>query len=244
MPSLGSFPLHSKMRLPQGAENGQTEETRQVGNAMKNGIMDKDNFGITPLHRACAAGHVDTVSLLLDRGAMINDRNMNGSTPLHYAASNDRVDVVKLLLERGADYSILNGNGFAPLDNEFAMGNCQAMELVISLTRKNKEMRKHMESEWATEKAMLEKKIAAVNEERAKLLLKNKQQEQDIKDLYKRHAELAGHYKNATAELASAKINKLSKPQETWVAKKYSVVKQIEAVNEKKSTSIAPVKKE
>jgi hypothetical protein len=61
------------------------------------------------------------------------------------------------------------------------------------------------------------------------LLAKNEKQEQDVKDLYKRHVEMAGYYKEAMTELAATKgntsITEASIPQEAWAAKKYLVVK-------------------
>ena len=58
--------------------------------------------GNTPLHFACANGHVNIAKELLDRGAGIEDQNENGHTPLMEAASNGLVEVARLLLEKGA----------------------------------------------------------------------------------------------------------------------------------------------
>lgn len=72
-------------QLTKAAENDQTEEVRrllQTKGAKKRGIMIKDHFGMTPLHRACVFGHVETVSLLIEKGAVIDDKNKIGWTPL------------------------------------------------------------------------------------------------------------------------------------------------------------------
>lgn len=45
---------------------------------------------------ACAAGHVDAVSELLDHGAHVEDHNENGHTPLMEAASAGHVEVAKV----------------------------------------------------------------------------------------------------------------------------------------------------
>jgi hypothetical protein len=45
--------------------------------------MIKDHFGMTPLHRACVFGHVETVSLLIEKGSVIDDKNKIGWTPLY-----------------------------------------------------------------------------------------------------------------------------------------------------------------
>lgn len=53
--------------------------------------------GNTPLMYACAGGHVQTVRVLLDAGANVEDHNENGHTPLMEAASAGHVEVAKVL---------------------------------------------------------------------------------------------------------------------------------------------------
>lgn len=45
---------------------------------------------------ACAAGHVDAVSELLESDAHVEDHNENGHTPLMEAASAGHVEVAKV----------------------------------------------------------------------------------------------------------------------------------------------------
>lgn len=59
--------------------------------------------GFTPLSEAARAGRLETVRLLLDRGAKIHLANKYAYTPLHVAAQWGRPRIVKLLLKRGAD---------------------------------------------------------------------------------------------------------------------------------------------
>lgn len=54
------------------------------------------------LYIACEEGHVETVRLLLDRGATV-DRGIEIATPLMIACNFNRIDIAKLLLDRGAD---------------------------------------------------------------------------------------------------------------------------------------------
>ena len=73
-------------QLIKAAESGEVEVVRELietnKGGSKNNVMAKDHFGMTPLHRACVFGHVETAALLLDKGAMINDKNKIGWTPL------------------------------------------------------------------------------------------------------------------------------------------------------------------
>ena len=58
---------------------------------------------VAPVHAAASVGDVETMRLLLDRGADPNARQQQGFTPLHGAAGNGDVEMAKLLVSRGAD---------------------------------------------------------------------------------------------------------------------------------------------
>src|SRR5262245_28509771 len=60
----------------------------------------RDQAGVTPLMYAGAAGSLDAMTLLLDKGADVNAQNGFGSTALVWSAT--QIDKVRLLLERGA----------------------------------------------------------------------------------------------------------------------------------------------
>jgi len=51
--------------------------------------------------KACANGHADCVSALVDAGASFQP-NGSGNTPLHWAAANGHLPVVNILLEKYA----------------------------------------------------------------------------------------------------------------------------------------------
>ena len=58
---------------------------------------------VAPLHAAASVGDIETMRLLLDRGADPNARQQQGFTPLHAAAGNGDLEMAKLLAARGAD---------------------------------------------------------------------------------------------------------------------------------------------
>ena len=65
--------------------------------------------GVTPLMYAAALGSLDTMRLLLDKGADINARSAVGATALMWAAAD--AAKVRLLVERGADVKIVSESG-------------------------------------------------------------------------------------------------------------------------------------
>ncbi len=54
------------------------------------------------LHRASAAGQVETVKFLIENGANVNIKNEASQLPIHYAAENGHAEIVKILLGNGA----------------------------------------------------------------------------------------------------------------------------------------------
>ena len=65
-------------------------------------LTSRDRDDETVLYRACGAGLIRRVELLLEKGAPIEDRQ-NGMTALMIASRNRRAVTAQLLLERGAD---------------------------------------------------------------------------------------------------------------------------------------------
>jgi hypothetical protein len=63
---------------------------------------------VTPMHAAASAGHVNILSLLIQHGADVNDRDLIGDTPLHLASDNARLQVGRFLLNHGADIHARN----------------------------------------------------------------------------------------------------------------------------------------
>jgi len=58
---------------------------------------------VAPVHAAASVGDVETMRLLLDRGADPNARQQAGFAPLHAAAGNGDLDMARILVARGAD---------------------------------------------------------------------------------------------------------------------------------------------
>jgi ankyrin repeat-containing protein (fragment) len=67
----------------------------------------KDQFGLSPLHKATIFGHEDVVQYLLDNfPETVHSKDREGRTALHYAAAaNNKVGarILKMLLRNGAN---------------------------------------------------------------------------------------------------------------------------------------------
>ena len=75
-----------------------------------------DHIGWTPLHYACAKGHLDVASFLIANGANVNALSLGGTTPLMMAVQSGNELLVKLLLDKGADLQIRNAEGITAID--------------------------------------------------------------------------------------------------------------------------------
>ena len=68
-----------------------------------------DCTGETPLHKACLAGKLHIIKLLLQQdGIDINKRNNNGQTPLHLVSNVGNVEAAQLLLDPESDGNALS----------------------------------------------------------------------------------------------------------------------------------------
>ncbi len=90
--------------LIRAAASGDTESTRQLlaHHADPNGTASS----LSPLTAAVWYGNLETVRLLLEKGADANARDGIKFTPLAYAAMLNRKEIAAVLLERGADVNL------------------------------------------------------------------------------------------------------------------------------------------
>ena len=79
-------------------------------------VERRDEHGRTLLYIASKSGFYDTCSLLLQKGAYVNEAQRDGSTPLHGAAFFGHELIVGLLLQHGAKSDIRNKWGNTAID--------------------------------------------------------------------------------------------------------------------------------
>jgi cytohesin len=97
-------------------------------------VKSREEYKLTALHRAAAAGHADVVKALLDRSAQVDARDYGGGTALHSAATHGHAGAAAALLDRGADPSAPDEEGLTPL--HFAARNGHEAAAALLLGRK------------------------------------------------------------------------------------------------------------
>ena len=138
-------PLHT------ASSSGDTKAVIELLDKGKYDINEPASSAFTPLMYAAANGHIDTVRVLLDRGADIHATGRNGDA-LFWAATEGHADVVKLLIDKGSDIDAaitslemcVNGTGGAVWDDRIRAG-CKAG--FISLRRLAKQQQPSRQSE-------------------------------------------------------------------------------------------------
>ncbi|CAM9657138.1 unnamed protein product [Phaeothamnion confervicola] len=101
--------------MPRQRRNGR--QTRHApANAPALDVEAKDAQLITPLHCAAMGGSADCVTMLLERGAIMNARDDKSNTPLHWACKKGQLDTITVLIDRGANVAAVNSRKQAPAD--------------------------------------------------------------------------------------------------------------------------------
>ena len=75
-----------------------------------------NHIGWTPLHYACARGHLTVAQYLIANGAIIDSLSPGNTTPLMMAVQSGNEALVKLLLDKGADIQARNSQGLTAID--------------------------------------------------------------------------------------------------------------------------------
>ncbi|KAJ6302583.1 hypothetical protein OIU77_016640 [Salix suchowensis] len=78
-------------------------------------IDDKDNDGLTALHKAIIGKKEAVISHLLRKGASPHIRDRDGASSLHYAVQVGAMQTVKLLLKYEVDVNATDNEGWTPL---------------------------------------------------------------------------------------------------------------------------------
>jgi ankyrin repeat protein len=111
MSSSQPFTNEDHLEFLECARYGEEEDVKFLLGDGAN-INFQDSNGNTALHKACANGHLNVVTLLMSNNALFLP-NTNGNTPLHWAALNGHLAVVNALITHYSDsIQVLKKNSF------------------------------------------------------------------------------------------------------------------------------------
>ena len=104
--------------FPNEAEAGLSEILEEgISSTDRPDLEDKDEAGMTKLHRAVRDRNLPLAESLIKQGANLRSRANHGKTALHYASLNEDVDMIELLLnnETSEIMSLQDDHGQTPL---------------------------------------------------------------------------------------------------------------------------------
>jgi ankyrin repeat protein len=85
----------------------------------------------TPMNIAARAGHIDILSLLLERGADVSGQGHAGQSPLHRASFGGKLEAGKALLDRGADINARDKDDWTPLHSAAFNGHVEFARMLL-----------------------------------------------------------------------------------------------------------------
>ncbi|XP_026723792.1 ankyrin repeat domain-containing protein 26-like [Athene cunicularia] len=128
-------------KLHRAAASGDLAQLRQ--GLKKYGVDRRDKAERTPLHLACANGHVDVVTYLVENKCKLNLFDSDNRSPLMKAAQCQQEKCVAILLEHGADPNLADTDGNTALHLAVLSANTAVVGLLLehnaSIDAQNKE---------------------------------------------------------------------------------------------------------
>ena len=104
---------------------------------LENNLTCNKNFRRHSVNQAflmsCRFNGLNTVNVLLERGADPSGKDKNGSTPLHFAARRGNEEIVKVLLEHPkVCVNVIDGSGKTPLHLACSEGHKKICQLLLN----------------------------------------------------------------------------------------------------------------
>jgi len=93
--------------------------------------VQKDDKGVTPLHRAAGFNHVEIAEFLIEHKADPNATDRYGEAPLKRASYDGHADVAQVLLYAGADVNHEDNGGKAAIHHAAEQGRSQVLEALV-----------------------------------------------------------------------------------------------------------------
>ncbi|XP_075599642.1 ankyrin repeat domain-containing protein 26 isoform X15 [Balearica regulorum gibbericeps] len=127
----GAYELRQKDlgKLHRAAASGDLAQVRQ--GLKKYGIDGRDKAERTPLHLACANGHVDVVTYLVENKCKLNLFDNDNRSPLMKAVQCQQEECVAILLDHGADPNLADADGNTALHLAIISPNASVARLLL-----------------------------------------------------------------------------------------------------------------
>ena len=122
-----------KLDIFEASATGTTTRVRELLKRKPDLVNGFSPDGFTPLGLASFFGHLETVSLLLDKDAKIDvpSNNFLKAVPLRSASVAGHLDIAKLLIDRGANVNALGEGGETPLHEVAGVGRIEFAKLLL-----------------------------------------------------------------------------------------------------------------
>ncbi len=122
-----------KLSIFEAAALGENNRIQELLNNQPELLHANSPDGFSPLGLASFFGHPDTVQLLIEKGAEINQFSKNAwqVQPLHSAVASRSLETVTYLLQQGADINAQQQHGFTPLHTAAQHGDADMIKLLL-----------------------------------------------------------------------------------------------------------------
>ncbi|RDC63853.1 ankyrin repeat domain-containing protein [Adhaeribacter pallidiroseus] len=122
-----------KLSIFEAAALGENDRVQELLNEQPELLHATSPDGFSPLGLASFFGHLDTVKLLLVKGAAVNEPSKNAWQvhPLHSAVASRSLETVTYLLQQGAAINGQQQHGFTPLHTAAQHGDADMIKLLL-----------------------------------------------------------------------------------------------------------------
>ncbi len=122
-----------KSVLARAVETGDPDFVELILATEETDIINAGNaWGMTALHEAVLQGQDEIVTILIGRGAKVDQANDMGATPLFYAAGDGHAGIVRQLLAVGASVKTQQKNKWTPLHYASLSGHNEVIRILLA----------------------------------------------------------------------------------------------------------------